>query len=1751
MKQININNKLLNNSENLQIQNYHRIISNIVDQISDKGNNILNIVFDSSKESPNEFVHPLFIILLLNLYDDFEINERYKEQNIKITIDIKSLEEKVQKYILTYLTQFIDCDIVEIAQIGLLYTEALIYGLEQSNKSGKSKILLHTTVKGNNDNNKDNNLTLLKEQEYNYLPIVKITNNNIDIDFISKDYWITNKTTNKKELVNNENRKHFYKKLQRETKENGIYKDKNDKLFTDIFVTYLAITDNKDDSINGFKDILLEMIDNIQKHAKYNNKLANGHIAFYKNSHDQQNEFIVCDDYSEGFLETYLKTMKDEKEEENISNTEAIEEYDSIIKDLENNKNIEVLEKIFSLDYIFAIHKKRIKKHFGFPLLLKLLAQLDKHKNQNKTKLTVYVHRKMNTYHIVVQNAKVYVTELKGICIKGTYIHISFPFGSKIKNDIFKNEVLNVHTYDYRTHFINKEIIKKSIKSFILINYTQLINKELPKEIVKDRKEEMSLYLKYDKSNIISNFLRSIYSYAYIHETSIKDIVVLDFPIKKQINYLEIYRDTSSLKKISNILFLDNTFPRAMFIGGKSENQMCLINNMLCETFNYDKTNFLKNNTSCDEKINVNTNLFYKDKDKDLFIPLELFLPYKNKEKNYTGMIDNYLELKSNYENIHLDTNNNSHLKKFYYFKHIFEDSTWVNRISFDLALRIENDFNIDKIVFIGIERYSSLILSIVKTILSKDISTFIIEDLNNKNIEQYENFKISNENKSFIIFSPVTVYPDKIERFIENVNSYFYCFLKLKYEFKKELKYDWTSLFEKNINSIISKADNCDDCNGGIEKPLYKIDKDKYNIQNFFKYQVEVKRIEKKNVSWINAIEFGHTKRGRNHYLYYIKTVQFLKNNITKIKSYFSEKYISNSYDKSKIPVILSSNHDSNSDFISIIDNIIFENNAIIHSFNLFNKEQNIHSLEKIKIKYNANPEKYEFFFIDDVISSGATLEYFYHILKYISKEDKFKSIFSLVDRTDENEKLFILSKYYNNYFAFFELHIKPIKIGFEDCYLCEREKNLKNLIDSSSLVFIKNKLEKKAENLELKIFEGIEYKSIEQVEDFKNYLKMHAVEHIYKRISIFTDIEDEMSIFINDVEKYFDEYYLNSSGLTKEIKKIIKFEAKIAFIKTLSFPKISFIEKIRELVHFYIIKELKNFIIEDISTRPHKVKTPTINLIVEEQEINNIRNNFICIENIVNFYEIKSKTNIDYFNFLISTASYLNVNYIISLEMITFYHKLTKRIKYKVSIYSKYKRLLTIYPIAVKVVTSYSKEKSLYFNMSLRDFFKDYPLQYNGYYSRIFGLFVENTKYLESYKNKFLSKEINYNNELNDVLIILRKEMLNFLKEIIINKKISFFIDTNQNISNINLVDIFNKYDENEDENVNLIYKGATIDSDKSEYDIILKDKGENKYNIWCNFHKNSKTYIRITQDYCPLGIVVIEHDDDLNSHLLISRKLLMVQNNIIDFFHKHLLLAKIIESYIEVENNKQEKILAQMKLVESEKEKKILSSYLSNYNHNIGGMLNFRIMLTQKLSDHDIFPIRNNKEILKTELQSLLININELKDYAFGLPYIAEVAQIGYKDNKIDFSNSEDFFMIAREMRVDILKFLNIAYISGNSKISNETINYKIIINDIDCYKISGALVENIRSIIFELCYNAGKYNNLLNNETCIIRIFLDPIYNSINILNNRNKKDFNKKNKIGLESINKYFNKIKHELVSYSNMDNDFKIIIKGL
>ena len=133
----------------------------------------------------------------------------------------------------------------------------------------------------------------------------------------------------------------------------------------------------------------------------------------------------------------------------------------------------------------------------------------------------------------------------------------------------------------------------------------------------------------------------------------------------------------------------------------------------------------------------------------------------------------------------------------------------------------------------------------------------------------------------------------------------------------------------------------------------------------------------------------------------------------------------------------------------------------------------------------------------------------------------------------------------------------------------------------------------------------------------------------------------------------------------------------------------------------------------------------------------------------------------------------------------------------------------------------------------------------------------------------------------------------------------------------------------------------------------------------------------------------------------------------------------------------------------------------------------------------------------------------------------------------------------------MRVDILKFLNIAYISGNSKISNETINYKIIINDIDCYKISGALVENIRSIIFELCYNAGKYNNLLNNETCIIRIFLDPIDNSINILNNRNKKDFNKKNKIGLESINKYFNKIKHELVSYSNMDNDFKIIIKGL
>ncbi|OHE09672.1 MAG: hypothetical protein A2513_10140 [Sulfurimonas sp. RIFOXYD12_FULL_33_39] len=1641
-----ITNSMLLDKNKLTLELYYDIFLEIEHNIPENGNYIINIDFDNSEEI--FFIHPLFLVYLLNLYEKLQINEKYFSRDIRIILNIEKLNKKVQSYIQTYLTQYIDCGIV------LIVDNTFRDRNKPPTTLTDKKILLYTTEK-------ENNLTLLRKQKYNFLPIIKIANNTFNEVFEDKDYWTTNKATGKSEKIASfGNRKVFYKSLQLETIEKGAYKNKSEKVWTDIFEIYLELTQNGAYITEKFKEIFREIVENIQKHTKIDDIPANGYISFYINRSQNLYELIVSDDYQKGFLSKYLETIIQEKEDE--PNELIKKEYQKIIDDLDNKNYEKVLNNIFDLNYVLSTQKERMTKHFGLPLLLKIVNQLEKlsnEKNKNDTyvNLKIYLNKDEQSFLVTYKNAKATVARLKDYVVHGTYFHLSFPQNLHLDNPaIITQQPLKLTSKYYRELLEDKEKpLEKHLENFKY--YFDLKDRSGLSDKIN------AVIVDYAKIEETSNFLRDLYSFAFLN--SVQDILVVNYPIEENIEYLKILSETTDVSKICNIAFLNKEYPQVLFLGGANHQEMCGINTMLSQTYNYNKRNFLE---TCQGQngVNLTSNLFYTNhQNKQMFFPFELFLPNPRNQNEllYTLMLDNFLEIKENYEDIHLDLQDDFHIKKFYYLKYVFENSQWVKLMSFDLAKKIKNKSkNFENIIFVGIEKYSSSFIAELEYLLDVELQSYIISDLNSKQIlEQFNKFKKLHNNKRFVFIRPSVFESDIDKNLAKDLKNYEkYTLIQLTKDGTDS--HNWIASYSKNLNDVLQSASKCSWC-FDENKPLYEIDKDKYNIKDLYHTHDTYKKNDNIfQVSWKDTIYFPHIERNTNHYLYYIRTTQFFKNNKDDIKEYF--KNIEFKRDE-KVPVILTSAHNTNAEFVALINEIVFENDAIIHSLSLNNKEQGYFSINNLTSTYKNKEDYYSFYFVDDAISSGEAFKYIYSVLSSFFA-DKFQAVFTLIDRTNEKD-FSLMDNFYKDkhFYRYLKINIHPIKTGFEDCYLCERKKIFEKIAISSSLVTIKHTFQKKAKDLAMKSACSIEYELLESIADLKNYLRMSSTEYIYQYIDEFErleNIEKKLDNYYDDIVKnYFEKNYLNGKSLTYEIDKFLKVESKIAFLKSLAFPKVYFFKTLRKNIHKYIYEEIRKF--TNLSKDNIKVHSLLTDLdYVELDKCNSIKE-------IVLHYKDKNRTNLDYFSFLLSLGSFLGVNHILSYEVIMYYYKITDAIKSPEK-YEKYKRLLNMYPIAVKQLTTYSEEKSKYFERELEKFYGDIPFKYTRTFSRIFGLFVENTTHLNIDKNIFqtIVKERPIDEKIQNFKAILEK---------IISKEVkSICIDLNENIDNCLLIDVLNKYKElDKGGNEEVLYRSAFVKKEIDDNEITIEYRKENddnkKYNIWCNFYQDFRTYIRITNNdkLIPIGVIVIEHtkmDEDkspkLNEHLLISRWILAYQNIICKLFQDYNMISAMRSKYEEL-----------IELKRIAKEKELIEKIISNINHSTFKQIRIYTRLDNLIQEY-------NRGYL--EQTTLMKKINEIKDFSIIIEYVASLGKYYDKNLKVEqeqaycienvfFNNSEknDFYQ-------KLISFLNITDMNPLIK-SNDI---KLNVNN-NIYNFPNITIKRdiMNLVFFEFILNALKY------------------------------------------------------------------------
>lgn len=1661
---------------------------------------VLQIIFNNDIS----FVNPLFLILLLNSHS--------KYQEHALAINITFLSENKQIWIHRFLIQFFDYLYIELKDTQVKQD----FKISDKAVAKTSKIRTYANKRGSvyyysvyiYKNIKK--LILDDDRKYGMLPIMSIT------DIIKKESLGATE-------LEQDNRIDAYSKLA---------SDKNKEDLKKVIKKLLQKLHEDDEFyIDSLSMIIFEMIDNIKRHTKDKNNIpANGYISFHQDTSKDEApyELTITDDFEDGFLSRYKQVLKDELQRIEYDFKLLKKKVDKDIKssylddiELLENDNEEsdkkILNKLFNIKETFGVHQiARLSMHFGIPSLMKLLRKLD-------GEFSIFMHRNLRYYKIVFKHGKTNVDILKlkdkkieGI--RGTYYCIKFP-KYKIKDSEIGDKTaavrLTLKNANYQEIFKQRDVLQKQIESFDYVIYDKLVDTN---DIIENRhmissyKNFINEKPKNDKSTV-SDYIRNIYRYINLHNT--QDVLIVDFPTEDNKIYLHTwveilyYKDNND--NIINIAILDEMSPSAVFIGGRNKKEFCYSNNSLSKNYNQNKDYFFKD--SCSDNNNDNNQLFSTSK---IFIELKVklekrcfFLPFElfniSGKDILKSMIKNNLE--KNKVTMHVDTGQNFHINHFYKFKNIFEDSNWVSRIAFKLALKTSTD----NFKMIGTNKYANSVLASMFSIKKENEKYFVLNDFEKNSLKALGRYIGKKNNFSFyspVVFSGKKIQDDLINKDTDN----WYRTIKINIDNKeKDNPFTLLNINLKNDDYEDISKSKCDICTSSEEGALYKISKDnpftidKFNLKNYISKNIQsyCEKNEKIIANFFGTVYFGHTVRGNNHYTYYTKTIDFFEKNYKDIKKFLEDSSLS--IDENKNNIIFAPIHNTNSRFISLVNEIVFKNNATIYHFDKSNTEQNFYDIEDILIDVNES----DIYFVDDEVSSAGTLRFFESLLKVINKKLSFNGIITMIDRTSPQDEITI-NRLFKKIKIFTKLEIKPIKTDFGDCFLCQRREEYLNMFENSVLDMTRFQIAKRITKLKSKSFDDVDYAENNDFETkLRTFIKMSAVHFAHKQFELFEDVELEenrskknrsiIEVYEKAENKFkiyiWDLLKINLDGTTlikKEyFKNICYYESKIALLKSISFPKIVYFRLIREIATVVVIKRIKDIIngycpeYIDKNDDYSKFKIVDILNADEKKEIE------IDIENdgFKEFKEylkkFKNKNGINYLNFLYRTAGYLNVSQILDEINIEFFYRMTKEFKDSDNRFNDLHHLLHTYPFAVKMITSDvdNQDKYRYFKENIEEFRKNNLVEFdNNKYSMIHALLLESGKNIKKeLQNEIESwKKKNINEKINKLSKFIETEIGNSIevKSIYINENINIEYNGGykEYLKSSKLIDVKNNFEEfiRDNKEVYTLYQGALRSSGEFVDLDYTKDYDNKIDNTWSNmpFGENKKYFaiklvdidkeklksISYVEDvmkntpiwFKPIGCIVISFDGSYVNHLRFSEFILSLQNEIVEFF-KSEFKHQSITQMIKVKNHDD------------------LLKSLDNISHTYGKYIE----------------IDKKVEKLREYLNDDTKILNMVKIFSNGLAYIFETGTLEATSKKAiknnisnRLNNNKTFFKFLQEFLKVVPYFI---YDTNKTIASREKIKYTINIENLNRYNANiDKDTKDLYIIIFELIFNGINKN-----------------------------------------------------------------------
>ena len=280
--------------------------------------------------------------------------------------------------------------------------------------------------------------------------------------------------------------------------------------------------------------------------------------------------------------------------------------------------------------------------------------------------------------------------------------------------------------------------------------------------------------------------------------------------------------------------------------------------------------------------------------------------------------------------------------------------------------------------------------------------------------------------------------------------------------------------------------------------------------------------KINNKRISLLNGcVYYGHIKRGKNHYQYYIDTQKYFHNVEQEIKEWLISAAKSQTENINKgypvLSIIFSPEHNTNVGFAQYVNNYYYSGSAEIISINVDKEYRSnficehsglINTIKQMIDKWGEG--SVEFLFADDTINTGGTFNRASDLLRTLLPNTAkrvcvINKCFVLIDRLSNDSKKNYVDKITNNFNSFVHIDISSMRAQGDSCIGCKLQQEAKRLFKRSSTREMANYWAMK--NILLRDIDYDNFVEINKLGNEFSYERL-AISHIAQNV-IFTNTD------------------------------------------------------------------------------------------------------------------------------------------------------------------------------------------------------------------------------------------------------------------------------------------------------------------------------------------------------------------------------------------------------------------------------------------------------------------------------------------------------------------------------------------------------------------------------------------------------------------------------------------------------------------